>query len=869
MTVVGPPGVGKSRLAIEVARAAADRTHDGTWLLDVASLPERSRIRAAVADALGHLDPRALLVLDDCDPLGPEVATIVDELLRTWPEIRVLATARGPLGVTGEELLRLQPLSLSDHRSSDQASACNCEAVQLFGDRAAAQGRGFEVTPVNAGDVHELCGQLDGLPLAIELAANWTGALSPGEILDRLDDRFDLLRESASGPERGRSVHRSLVGSYDQLTASEAALFRRLAVFENGCTLGAAEQVCGAGDLAPEDVTRLLAQLANKSLVEPHTSAGGTRFRLLRTIRSFANEQLALARETEWIRDRHAAWCRTILTEAELELRRSQREASFPRLQAEHENLAAGLEWMLESGRQEWALRSAAAMARYWRERRLWGEGRDFLTRALDANDGPSGLRGRALFELGHLVGEEGDYAAALAHLEEGLRLATAAGDSAVVARSLSASGYYRLLLGDSASALSLVERGIDLARRAGDGRCVVMSVATAGQVAMFAGDARRAQGRFAESLAVGADIGEDKVTWTALVGAGWAALVLGAYEEAQAHLEQALAIGRTTVFESAAGVALSFLGELARVQGRFDDAHLLLTEALDLARQAGRPFAIASRLVFMGRLCCAEGEPDRALPLFAESLAQAREEKLPFVLGQSLLGAGLAHGALHDPVEARRCLEEALLVTRRSGDRRTRSAAMVELARLDRRRGGDDKAVRALLVALDTYHEIGDAAGVLDALEALAATRAAQGRYPVAARLLGAAESARRALGSVPPPESRIERDESAAAGMAHMGSEAWRQAWDEGAARSVGEAVAYARRGRGHRSRAAKGWASLTSTERVVAGLVALGLTNQEIASRLLVSVRTVESHVSHVLAKLGLSSRRQVAEEAARRA
>jgi DNA-binding CsgD family transcriptional regulator/tetratricopeptide (TPR) repeat protein len=694
-------------------------------------------------------------------------------------------------------------------------------------------------------------------------------ALSPEEILERLDQRFDLLRESASGPERGRSVHRSIGSSYDLLTASEAALFRRLGVFEGGWTLAAAEQVCGAGDLAPEDVARLLAQLANKSLVEPRTSAGGTRFRLLRTIRSFANEQLALAREAEWIRDRHAAWCQAILTEAELEFRRSQREALFPRLQAEHENLAAGLDWMLESGRHEWALRSAAAMARYWRERRLWGEGRDFLTRALEATEGPSGLRGRALFELGHLMGEAGDYAAALAHLEEGLRLASVAGDSAVVARSLSGSGYYRLLLGDSASALSLVERGIDVARRAGDGRCVVMSVAIAGQVAMFAGDARRAQRRFAESLAVGAESAEAKVTWTALVGAGWAALVLGAYDEARAHLEEALAIGRTTVFESAAGVALSFLGELARVQGRFDDARLLLTEALELARQAGRHFAIVSRLVFMGRLCCAEGEPDRALPLLAESLAQAREEKLPFVLGQSLLGAGLAHGALGDPVEARRCLEETLLITRRSGDRRTRSAAMVELARLDRRRGNDDKAVQALLVALETYDEIGDVVGVLDALEALAATRAAQGRYPVAARLLGAADSARRALGSLPPSESRIERDESMAAGIAHMGSEAWRQAWDEGAPRSVDEAAAYARRGRGHRSRAAKGWASLTNTERVVARLVAQGLTNQEIASRLLVSVRTVESHVSHVLAKLGLSSRRQVAQDGARRA
>ncbi|HEX2272942.1 MAG TPA: LuxR C-terminal-related transcriptional regulator [Acidimicrobiales bacterium] len=824
VTVVGAPGVGKSRLAREVARESADRD--------------------------------ALLLLDDCDHAGPMLATVVDRLLRRAAERRILATAREPLGAAGEQLLAVEPLGVDD-------------AVRLFCDRAGARGRGFMLTPTNTADVHELCRRLDGLPLAIELAAGWAGVLSPRDILDRLDDGFDLLnRGEAGSPARHQSLRRSLAWSYDGLSPSEGALLRRLSVFAGGWTLAAAEQVCGAGDLAPNEVAKLLARLADKSLVTVDASDAETRYGLLRTVRSFADRELALAEEAEWVRDRHARWSLSLLEEAEPAMRSARRQQAFARLGADHENLTGGLEWMLASGRQEWALRAVAVMGRVWRERRQSEEGEAFVARALALAEGPSQLRGRALFELGYLVSERGRYAAALAHLEEALRVASAFGDIATVARSLVASGMYRVLLGDAATAVVLVERGLDVARRTQDRGWVVTSLGTAGNVSMFVGDARRAQDRFTEALAVAAETGDSDIAWTSLVGAGWAAYVLGAYDEAQARFEEALAIGRTTVFESAAGVASAFLGELARARGRYGEADALLSEALAQARDGGSPFPLAIRLAFMGRLRWAEGNPEPAVALFAESLALARRARLPLALGQSLLGMGMARLALADPAGARTLVEEALATTRTSGDRRTSAAAMVELARLDHRRGADEPALSALLRALETYDEIGDVVGTLEALELLAAVRAAQGRYPAAARVFGAADAARRAIGSVPPPALEAERREVIDAAVSDAGLEAWSQAWAEGAARSVGEAVAYATSRRGPRSRSVKGWAALTRTERLVVGLVTQGLTNREIASRLLVSTRTVESHVSHVLAKLGLASRRDVAREAARR-
>jgi predicted ATPase len=441
VTLIGPGGSGKTRLAAEVAAAVLRQYPDGVWWIELAPLAGAALIPRAIATALSvreqpgrsmstsiaaQLMPRrTLLVLDNCEHLISAAAEIAEQLLRTCPRLSILATSREALAVQGEATFAVPPLTTPDPRRVGSAAAVNAsEAVELFVRRALDASPTFALTETNAEVVASLCRRLDGLPLAIELAAARTRALPVEEIARRMDNRLQLLAGGIrTALPRHQTLRATLDWSHDLLTEPERVLFRRMAVFAGSAPLDAIESVWADGGTEPAD---LLAQLVSKSLV----AADQGRYRMLETVREYAREALIASGEAEAVRGRHRDYFLHLAEEADPELRGPHQGTWLARLEVEHDNLSAALEWSLADGDGEKLLRLASSLWRFWNVAGFWREGQEWLERALSF--GPiaaSPARAYAAFGAGVLAWYRHDYSRAEELLEESRRLAEAAGD--------------------------------------------------------------------------------------------------------------------------------------------------------------------------------------------------------------------------------------------------------------------------------------------------------------------------------------------------------------------------------------------------------------------------------------------------------
>jgi len=420
VTLTGPGGVGKTRLALRVAADVLPEYPHGVWLAELAVLADPARVPQAVAAAAGvPEDParpllavladalrprRLLLLLDNCEHLVGACARLADALLRACPGLTVLATSREPLSIAAEAAWPVPPLAVPDAgKPPPGGTAARYEAVRLFRDRAAAARPTFRLTRRNAPAVAQLCARLDGLPLALELAAARVRVLPVAELAARLEDRFRLLTGgSRAAPARQQTLRATLDWSYDLLSEPERALFRRLAVFAAGWTMAAAEAVGADADgqgIAPGEVLDLLTGLLDKSLVTADEQPDGTaRYRLLETVRQYAQERLAAGGEAEVVQRRHAAFFLGLAEAAAPELLGGRQTAWLDRLEREHDNLRAALEWLTERGAVEAGLRLGNAVGPFWLTRGYLQEPRERLERllALPGAEGTS-LRARVL----------------------------------------------------------------------------------------------------------------------------------------------------------------------------------------------------------------------------------------------------------------------------------------------------------------------------------------------------------------------------------------------------------------------------------------------------------------------------------------
>jgi predicted ATPase/DNA-binding CsgD family transcriptional regulator len=844
VTLAGAPGVGKTRLSLQIAKTMLDAFPDGVWLVELAPLGDPGLVPQKVADVLGvreqpgrpltttvveHLQPRrVLLLLDNCEHLIGRVARLAEMLLHACPRLYILATIREPLAIEGEVTRRVPSLTVPDtsrlqaDREGSLATLTKSEAVRLFVERARAVASSVALTESIAPFVAQICTRLDGIPLAIELAAARARALSVEQIAARLDDRFRLLTGgSRTALPRQQTLRGAVDWSYDLLSEPEQILLRRLSVFAGGFTLEAAEAIVSGSrfnvqregqtlSVEPETLNVVIG-LVDKSLVQVvEDSDGERRYRLLETLRQYGEEKLAehgeLARVRNWHRDHFLA----VAEEAEPHFTGPGQVAVLRRLDRELDNLRAALAWCHEeevgsSGRvsgppdraadlptrpssgYDAITRLIGASWRFWWLRGHLQEVRRWLEQVLAIPAStltPAGraAQAKARFGAGQVISHQGDFREAIVHMEGALAFSRDVNDGAGIAQALQRLGFYRVHLGEYTRAARLCEESVALARQLGNTFELATALLASGMVAWF--------------------------------------------------------------------------------QSQFQRAVACHEEALALCHEIGYAGGLTHNLAALGRNVTELGNPARGAALIEEGLTIVQELGDKRGIAQAYKDLGHAAVIADDANRAVEMLHTAVPIYRDLNDSMCSSLCFHELARARTLQGirGDSRVI------------VGQAA-----------TGETAGCFLDAARLYGAAAILREAGGIDFPPPFRAAYDRDLSTLREQLGEAAFDQAWAEGRAMSLEQAAAYglairpasapatpdptpARAKEAGRplsgSEVDAEIARLTRREQEVTALVAQGRTNRQIADELVLSERTVDTHVHNVLGKLELTSRAQVA-------
>ncbi len=644
LTLTGPPGIGKTRLGLQVAGEMADQFGGGVFFVALAPVSDPDLIASTISQTLGaresgsqrpletlreHLQTlRApmLLLLDGFEHLI-SAASIVADLVATGPNLKVLVTSRSPLHVYGEHEFPVPPLALPDPRTLPPLEVLSqYEAVALFIQRAIAVKPDFVVTKENAPAIAEICRRLDGLPLAIELAAARVKLLSPSAMRTRLERRLQLLTGGARDlPARQQTLRGAIDWSHDLLNAAEQKLFRRLSVFVGGCTLEAAEAVCNAKSDLGLDVLEGMASMVDKSLlqqVEP--TAGESRFVMLETIREYALERLAASGDEALTRRAHAADCLVLAEEEGSEGSGGERAGWLDRFETEHDNFRAALDYLTQGGETQWGLRLGAALFRFWEMREHLAEGRDRLTKLvkLPGAAARTKARARALFAAGVLAGEQGDYTSAQTLHEESLEIDREQNDKWGIAVSLNALAVQALDRGDVAASRSLFEENLALWRELGDRVAVARSLSNLANVVKVQGDYPHASSLHEECLAIFRELGDQTGVAWALNHQGDVAREQGDAAAARSLYEKSLATFRELGDRWGIAGTLADLGNLARDHADYAGAHSLYTESMKVFQELEHKRGMARLLECFACSAAAQRQAERALWLAGAAAA-------------------------------------------------------------------------------------------------------------------------------------------------------------------------------------------------------------------------------------------------------
>ena len=871
VTLTGAPGIGKTRLAL----AVSDDHRDSAAVVELAPVADAARVPEALASALsvqevpgqGLLETivatfrrrRQLLVLDNCEHLLGVTAKVVGALLAGCPDVRVLATSRERLGLEGEDVWQVPPLLVPAHGEARPEELMGYPAVALFVERAGEVQPGFVLNAFLAADVAEICRRLEGIPLAIELTAARVGMLTPGEIVRRLEDRLSLLSNGGRNPlPRHRTLAAALDWSHALLSAPERVFLRRVSVFAGRFELDAAEAICAGEEVDPPGVSRLLARLVSKSLLVADADRGGAlSYRLLETIRAYAAEKLEQAGEGAELRTAHAEFYLSLAERAEPELTGPRQEHWFERLEADRADFRAALEWSLSHAQAELALRLAGALVLFWRVRGHFTEGRELLAAALSASVGePPVLRARALWGVGFMTLMAGDTEVAIPSLEQSLAGAREHGDRQGAARALLILANARQEYEDP-SIMSMLEESAGLAREAGDSWCLAHALGVAGFDCVRHDELRPARRMFEECVAVARDAGDMQGLRFGLIGLGQVAVEQGEYCEAQSLLEEAAQVTDALGGDYDTATALGYLGELAFGRGEYARARELLDQALALLPEVAPVHARRGCLVRLATVAHAQGDRPRARTLLQEVTATGGGGT-PFrqALGELTVDEG-------DLIEGRRLLEQAHDLARARGEKKSTAKALHGLGHLARAEGDPERAAALHDEALELRRQIGNVPAIVDSLEAVAELAADAGHHQHAARLLGAATALRDREGYARVPWGSARYRAATRLVRESLSADELASAFTAGAALSLEDATAEASKGP-TQTRPANARRSLTKRERQVVELISEGLTNPEIAERLVISLHTAKTHVSHIFAKLGVASRSELTRE-----
>ncbi|OBF98353.1 transcriptional regulator [Mycobacterium sp. 852002-51152_SCH6134967] len=863
VTLTGAGGAGKTRLAIEAANALAEEFDDGLWWVDLAAIADPAVVSITVARTLGLPDQpgrspletvqrfigsrEILLLLDNCEHLLDACGDVITRLLNSCPHLTILATSRETVAVSGEVTWRVPSLTLED------------EAVALFTDRAKRARPTFHATGDDLALVVDICRRLDGMPLAIELAAARVRALSLHQIADSLNDRFRLLTGGARNTMRRQQTLRASVDwSHALLTDAEQVLFRRLGVFMDGFDFDAAQAVAATNEAEQFQILDQLTLLVDKSLVTADEESGAMRYRLLETVRQYALEKLAESGEATLMRGRHRD--HYVATTARLE----GDERLIDWAEQETGNLRAAHAWSIDCGEFEPALAQISALQRLWEIRGRMREGiaafdLAFNDKRYRDDDVAPAVWVRAVADRSILTAWTAD-SASLERGEEALAAARKLGDPGLIVSCLAACGglaYYSPEVSRAYWA-----DAIDLARKADDRSKLCYYLSCLAVATNVAGQPLASQLAAEEGRVVADAIGDGFVSrhcriWLA-TAMGWRGGVRGADDVLRGVGEAAHAAGEPMLELFALTAESSWFA----FEGKASAARTKSEEARETSIAMGG-FHEDKIHITAALAALAAGQGAEAKAESESAIGQTVPEQMPYI--RALTPMTLALLACGELAAARRWADDTVTMT--NGNYQMN--ALVARAHVALAQGERDQAERdahdALALALATSALL----HVPEALEALGRCAADYGNHRHAARLFGAATNGRSVMGVARWPVFGIGYDDAVTQCREAMGEDDFNAAWTEGSAMSTEEAIAYAQRGRGERKRPASGWESLTPTERDVVRHAVDGLGNKDIAERMFISPRTVQTHLTHVYAKLGFTSRIQLIQEAARHA
>jgi predicted ATPase/transcriptional regulator with XRE-family HTH domain len=738
LTLTGAPGIGKTRFSLQVATELQDAFADGVYFIPLAPIRDPELVFATIAQALeiGEVpgqpllerlqtalcEKHMLLVLDNVEQVL-KVAPQLGELLAAAPRLTLLVTSRVALHLSGEQRFAVPPLVLPPSTLLDEGGGLGRDwealsqyaAVELFVTRARAALPTFALTATNAPAVTAICRRLDGLPLAIELAAARVAVLTAPELLARLDQRFALLTTGAVDlPTRQQTLRRAIDWSYQLLDADEQTLFGRLGVFVGGCTLEAAGSVCDTMDDLGIDMMEGVTALLDKSLLQREEGADGqSRFTMLETIREYALERLVERGELEFIQQHHAEYYLGLVQVAELHAHSAEQVAWLSRLEAEHDNLRVALVWYQTVDTPTQGVQLAGALMWFWYSRGYFGEGRMWLEGMLARSNAVPGaaqakalqgagilavemsdwmhaqrlleqslalfgeLEDRAgcadvLVELGWLAFWQGDQTRMRSQFEKSLALAQEAKETWKIARALQGLAEWHEGQGDHIHAGELLQQNLALHRELGDRAGYASGLTDLAWVAYNQGDNARARLLHEESLPLYRALGDRTGIAMALYGLGFCYRDQGEYEQAQALLEESLMLYRAVDDRKRLGWGLNALGILARVQGYYTQAQTLFEESLALAQQQNDRVATAVALGYLGFTAVVQGDLPRATALFQESLVYFREQGNQEGMTLCLTGLGGVAGRVDQPVLGARLCAAAEKLRDISGARMT-----------------------------------------------------------------------------------------------------------------------------------------------------------------------------------------------------
>jgi predicted ATPase len=646
VTLTGPGGIGKTRLGVQIAGEVADYFPMGVFFIPLAPVIDLGLIVSVIAQTLGvresagqplletlkeylqTLSRKAmLLVLDSFEHLVA-AAPMVAELLTSAPRLKVLVTSRAPLHVYGEHEFPVPSLGLPDPRGVHPLKVLSqYPAVALFIKRAAAVKPDFALTEDNASAVATICVRLDGLPLAIELAAARIKLLSPSTLETRLASRLQFLTGGARDlPARQQTLRGAIDWSYDLLNPTEQTLFRRLSVFVGGCTLEAVEAVCNTKRDLALDVLEGMASLVDKSLLQQvDVPEGESRFMMLETIREYGLEKLVASGDEALTRRAHAAYCLVLAEEWASEDTGAEQAQEQDHFEVENDNFRAALEWLTESGDAEWGLRLGAALFRFWEMREYLAEGRDWLGKLLKLPGATARTKARALFAAGVLAAEQGDYASTDILIKESLEIARGLEDKRDIAISLNALAVNAREQGDVAASRSLLEETLALWEELGDRLAVARSLSNLANVVKLQGDYALARSMYEECHSIFQELGDRTGAAWSLNHEGDVARDQGDAGGARALYQESLSLFRELGDRWGIAGSLADLGNLSRDQKDYVAARLLYTESMSIFQELGHKRGIARLLECFACSAAAQLKPERSLRLAGAAAALRR----------------------------------------------------------------------------------------------------------------------------------------------------------------------------------------------------------------------------------------------------